>query len=177
MSKRAGTLIEIRDLIDEVGPDVARFAYLMQSVDSAQTIDLDLLRTQASENPVYYVQYANARIHSIGEQAAERGVERLPLDQVDLSALSEEREFDVLRALSELPEVLELACTERAPHKVTNWVRELAGAFHGFYRDCPILRTDVPSEVQQARLWLAESSRVGLAIGLDLLGVSAPERM
>ncbi len=177
MSKRAGTLIEIRDLLDEVGPDVARFAYLMQSVDSAQTIDLDLLKSQASENPVYYVQYANARIHSIGDQATERGVERRPLADVDLAVLVEEREIELLRALSELPEILELACSERAPHKITNWVRELAGAFHGFYRDCPILRTDVPDEVQQARLWLAESTRVGLAIGLDLLGVSAPERM
>ena len=177
MSKRAGTLIEIRDLIDEVGPDVARFAYLMQSIDTAQTIDLDLLKSQASENPVYYVQYANARIHSIGNQAAERGVVRRPLAEVDLSVLTEERELELLRRLSELPEVLELACTERAPHKITNWVRELAGAFHGFYRDCPILRTDMPDEVTQARLWLAEASRTGLAIGLDLLGVSAPEHM
>ncbi|MEM9565663.1 MAG: arginine--tRNA ligase [Actinomycetota bacterium] len=177
LSKRAGTMIEIRDLVDEVGPDVARFAYLMQSVDSPQTIDLDLLTTQASENPVYYVQYANARIHSIGREAAERGVERRPLDEVDLSVLTEERELELLRTLSDLPEVLELACNERGPQKITNWVRELAGAFHGFYRDCPILRTDVPADVQQARLWLAEGTRIGLAIGLDLLGVSAPERM
>jgi arginyl-tRNA synthetase len=177
MSKRAGTLVEIRDLVDEVGPDVARFAYLMQSVDSPQTIDLDLLKTQASENPVYYVQYANARIHSIGREAAERGVERRPLAEVDLSVLVEERELELLRTISELPEVLELACAERAPHKVANWVRELAGAFHGFYRDCPILRTDTPAGVQQARLWLAEATRIGLTIGLDLLGVSAPDRM
>ncbi len=177
MSKRAGTLIEIRDLIDEVGPDVARFAYLMQSIDSAQTIDLDLLTSQAAENPVYYVQYANARIHSIGREAEERGVVRRPLAEVDLSVLTEERELDLLRTLSELPEVMELACEERAPHKITNWVRELAAAFHGFYRDCPILRTDTPDDVQQARLWLAEASRIGLAIGLDVLGVSAPERM
>ncbi len=177
MSKRAGTLIEIRDLIDEVGPDVARFAYLMQSIDSAQTIDLDLLRSQASENPVYYVQYANARIHSIGDQANERGIARKALADVDLAVLTEDREVALLRTLSELPEVLELACTERAPHKITNWVRDLAGDFHGFYRDCPILRTDTPADVQQARLWLAEATRIGLAIGLDLLGVSAPERM
>ncbi|MEM9651733.1 MAG: arginine--tRNA ligase [Actinomycetota bacterium] len=177
MSKRAGTIVEIRDLIDEVGPDVARFAYLLQSVDSSQTLDLDLLSAQASENPVYYVQYANARIHSIAREAGERGITRLPLDQVDLTVLTEERELELLRQLSTLPEVLELACTERAPHKVTNWVRELAAAFHGFYRDCPILRTDTPESVQQARLWLAEGSRIGLAIGLDLLGVSAPEQM
>jgi arginyl-tRNA synthetase len=177
MSKRAGNLVEIRDLIDEVGPDVARFAYLLQSVDSAQTLDLDLLSAQASENPVYYVQYANARIHSIGREAAERGIERLPMAEVDFTVLTEERELELLRQLSTLPEVLELACNERAPHKITNWVRELAAAFHGFYRDCPILRTDTPTDVQQARLWLAEASRIGLAIGLDLLGVSAPEQM
>ena len=177
MSKRAGTLVEIRDLIDAVGPDVARFAYLLQSVDSPQTLDLDLLSTQASENPVYYVQYANARIHSIAREAGERGIQRQPLAEVDLSVLTEERELELLRQLSALPEILEVACVERAPHKITNWVRELAAAFHGFYRDCPILRSDITPEVQQARLWLAEASRVGLAIGLDLLGVSAPERM
>ncbi|MGI9594522.1 MAG: arginine--tRNA ligase [Acidimicrobiales bacterium] len=177
MSKRAGTIVEIRDLVDAVGPDVARFAYLLQSVDSAQTLDLDLLSAQASENPVYYVQYANARIHSIGREAEERGVARHPLAEVELGVLTEERELELLRQLSALPEVLELACVERAPHKITNWVRELASAFHGFYRDCPILRTDIPVDVQQARLWLAEASRIGLAIGLDLLWVSAPERM
>ena len=177
MSKRAGTTVEIQDLIDEVGSDVARFAYLLQSIDSAQTLDLDLLTAQASENPVFYVQYANARIHSIGTQAAERGVVRKPLAEVDLTALSHERELELLRQLSALPEILELACAERAPHKITNWVRELAAAFHGFYRDCPILRTDTTAELQQARLWLAEATRIGLAIGLDLLGVSAPEQM
>ncbi len=177
MSKRAGTMVEIRDLVDEVGPDVARFAYLLQSVDSAQTLDLDLLTAQAAENPVFYVQYANARIHSIAREAKERDIERLPMADVDFTVLTEERELELLRQLSALPEILELACIERAPHKITNWVRELAAAFHGFYRDCPILRSDIPADVQQARLWLAEASRVGLAIGLDLLGVSAPERM
>jgi arginyl-tRNA synthetase len=177
LSKRAGTMVEIRDLIDEVGPDVARFAYLLQSIDSTQTIDVTVLSAQAAENPVYYVQYANARIHSIGREAASRGVERQPLDSVDLSVLVTERELDLLRQLALLPETVELACVERAPHKITNWVRDLAAAFHGFYRDCPILRTDVDPQLQQARLWLAEASRVGLAIGLDLLGVSAPEQM
>ncbi|MEL7208971.1 MAG: DALR anticodon-binding domain-containing protein, partial [Actinomycetota bacterium] len=177
MSKRAGTIVEIRDLIDEVGPDVARFAYLLQSVDSPQTIDLDVLTSQAAENPVYYVQYANARIHSIGAQAAERGVERASLDTVDLSGLTHERELELLRQLSTFAETLELAARERAPHKITNWVRELAAAFHGFYRDCPILHTDVPDDLRQARLWLAEATRIGLATGLDLLGVTAPEQM
>ena len=177
MSKRAGTMIEIRDLVDEVGPDVARFAYLLQSVDSVQTIDMNALAAQASENPVFYVQYANARIHSIGREAAQRSIERRPIADVDLSILTEERELELLRQLSALPEVLELACNERAPHRITNWVRELAAAFHGFYRDCPILRSDIPDDVQQARLWLTEGARIGLSVGLDLLGVNAPEQM
>ncbi|MCP4225261.1 MAG: arginine--tRNA ligase [Actinomycetia bacterium] len=177
LSKRAGTMIEIRDLIDEVGPDVARFAYLLQSIDSPQTIDLDVLTAHAAENPVYYVQYGNARIHSIGRQAVERSIERRPIDEVDLSVLIDERELELIRQLSTLPEVLELAMADRAPHKITTWVRELAAAFHRFYHDCPILRTDVEPERQQARLWLVEATRIGLATGLDLLGVSAPEQM
>lgn len=177
MSKRAGDIIEIRDLVDEVGPDVARFAYLLQSIDSPQTLDIDLLKAQAAENPVYYVQYANARIHSLVREAGERGIHRKPLADIDLSVLTHERELEVLRQLSALTEVLEIACNERAPHKITTWVRELASAFHGFYRDCPVLRSDVDPAVQQARLWLAEATRIGLAIGLDLLGVSAPEHM
>ena len=100
MSKRAGTIVEIRDVIDVVGPDVARFAYLLQSVDSPQTLDLDVLTAQAAENPVYYVQYANARIHSIGRTAAERGIERRPLADADLSLLAHDREIELLRELS-----------------------------------------------------------------------------
>ena len=133
-------------------------------------------RAQSNENPVFYVQYANARIHSIGRKAAEAGVERRPLDAVDLSLLVHERELELLRSLSELPEVVALACVDRAPHKVTTWVRELADRFHGFYHDCYVLG-DVPPELTQARLWLVEGARTGLAIGLDLLGVSAPESM
>jgi len=177
LSKRAGTMIEVRDLVDEVGPDVARFAYLLQSIDTSQTIDIDVLKAQASENPVFYVQYAHARVHSIVRMAAERGVERAAFADADLTTLTHQRELELLRQLSTLPDVIESACNERAPHKITTWVRELAAAFHGFYRDCPILRTDTDPDVQQARLWLVEASRIGLAVGLDLLGVDAPEAM
>jgi arginyl-tRNA synthetase len=176
ISKRAGDIVELRDLIDEVGADVARLTYLLQSVDSQQTIDLGLITTQSNENPVFYVQYAHARIHSIGRRAAEAGIERAPLAEVDLSLLTHEREVEVLRTLSELPEVLARAARERAPHTVTNWVRELADRFHGFYHDCYVIG-DVPPELTQARLWLVEAARIGFAIGLDLLGVSAPESM
>jgi arginyl-tRNA synthetase len=176
LSKRAGELVLLDDVVAAVGADVARLTFLLQSLDTRQTVDLDLMTAQSNDNPVFYVQYANARIHSIGRRAAEAGIERAPLGRADLSLLVHERELDVLRKLSELPEVVALACTDRAPHKITTWVRELADRFHGFYHDCYVIG-DVPPELTQARLWLVESARTGLAIGLDLLGVSAPEAM
>jgi arginyl-tRNA synthetase len=176
LSKRAGDIVELRDLIDEVGPDVARLTYLLQSIESQQTIDLGLITSQSNENPVFYVQYAHARIHSIMAKAAEAGIERSPLAEVDLGLLAHEREIELLRVLSELPETLARAARERTPHTITNWVRELADRFHGFYHDCYVIG-DVPPALTQARLWLVESARIGFAIGLDLLGVSAPERM
>jgi len=136
-----------------------------------------VVASQGMENPVYYVQMAHARIHGITRKAAEAGFERAPLNTVDLSLLTHERELDVLRSLSELPETVLSACNDRAPHRVTTWVRELAGAFHGFYHDCYVVGEGVSPELTQARLWLVESARVGLAIGLDLLGVSAPEQL
>ncbi|MFW2383605.1 MAG: arginine--tRNA ligase [Acidimicrobiales bacterium] len=177
LSKRFGTMIAVDELIDELGPDVTRFAYLTQSIDTSQTIDIDVWKAQASENPVYYVQYAHARIHAIGREAEKRGIERAPLESVDLSGLVDPNELAVLRHLLELEEVLLSAARDRAPHRVTTWVRELAAHFHSFYSHCPILRSDVDPDLQQARLWLVDASRVGLAIGLDLLGVEAPEQM
>jgi arginyl-tRNA synthetase len=104
-------------------------------------------------------------------------VVRAPLSEVNLGLLTHPRELEVLRSLSELPDVVEEACAERAPHKVTTWIRELADRFHGFYHDCYVLHPDVPDELTQARLWLVESARIGLSIGLGLLGVAAPEKM
>lgn len=176
LSKRAGELVLLEDLVASVGADAARLTFLLQSLDTRQTIDLDLITAQSNENPVFYVQYANARIHSIGRRAAEAGITRAPLADADLTLLVHERELDLLRKLSELPEVVALACVDRAPHKVTTWVREMADRFHGFYHDCYVIG-DVPAELTQARLWLVESAQIGLAIGLDLLGVSAPEAM
>jgi arginyl-tRNA synthetase len=176
LSKRAGDLVLLQDVVDAVGPDVARLTFLLQSLDTRQTIDLDLITARSNDNPVFYVQYANARIHSIGRKAAEAGVARGPFDAADPALLVHERELDLLRKLSELPEVVALACQDRAPHKVTTWVRELADRFHGFYHDCYVIG-DVPADLTQARLWLVEAARVGLAIGLALLGVSAPESM
>ena len=177
LSKRAGDMVLVSELLDEVGSDVTRLVYLLQSIDTTQTIDIDVVSAQSAENPVYYLQYAHARIHSLARQAAARGVQRAPLGDVDLSVLVHERELDVLRALSSLPDTVLAAMRARAPHQVTTWARELAAAFHRFWHDCPILRDDVAEEVRQARLWLVEGARVGLALALGILGVSAPERL
>ena len=176
IGKRLGNAVDLDDLVDDIGPDVMRLLSLIASVDQAPTIDLDAVREQSNESPVFYIQYAHARIASIVRKAEELGVTRNELADVDLSVLTHEREIEVLRTLSELPDIVELATRERAPHKITNWVRELADRFHGFYHDCYVIG-DVPADVTQARLWLVEASRIGFAIGLDLLGVSAPERM
>lgn len=177
MSKRAGNTIDLSDLIADIGADATRFLSLIGSIDQATTVDLDQVRSATMENPVFYVQYAHARIHSIRAVAAERGVERKPFDEVDLSILNHDRELDLLRTLFELPDILTTACNDRAPHRVTVWLRELAGRFHRFYHDCYVIGDDVPAELTQARLWLVEATRVGLVIGLGLLGVSAPESM
>jgi arginyl-tRNA synthetase len=177
MGKRSGTFVELAEVVDEVGPDVARLTFLLQSIDTKQTFDLDAVVSKSMDNPVFYVQYAHARIASISRVAAEKGVQRYPLEIVDLSGLTHPRELDLLRSLGELPEVVADACRTRAPHKVATWVRELAGRFHGFYHDCYVMGEGVSHEQTQARLWLVEATRIGLAIGLDLLGVSAPDSM
>jgi arginyl-tRNA synthetase len=177
LSKRTGTIVELAEVIDEVGPDAARLTFLLQSLDSRQVFDLDVVLSQANENPVFYVQYAHARIHSLLRFAGEQGVVRAPLGEVDLSLLVHPRELDVLRVLAELPDAMRVAVSERAPHKITNWVRDLASAFHGFYHDCKVVHPAVAPELTQARLWLVESARVGISIGLGVLGVHAPESM
>ena len=176
IGKRLGNAVDLDDLVDDIGADVMRLLSLVASVDQSPTIDLDAVREKSSDSPVYYIQYAHARIASIGRKAEESGIERHPLAEADLSLLAHEREIELLRTLSELPDILEIATRERAPHKITAWVRELADRFHGFYHDCYVIG-DVPDDLTQARMWLVESARIGFAIGLDLLGVSAPERM
>ncbi|MET0911719.1 MAG: arginine--tRNA ligase [Acidimicrobiales bacterium] len=177
LSKRTGQIVTIDEIVDEIGADSARITFLLQSMDSPQTVDLAEVASQAMENPVFYVQYAHARIRSIGRKVAELRVERAPLADVDLGLLTHERELELLRSLSELPEVVAGATLGRAPHQVTTWVRELAGRFHGFYHDCYVVADSVDPALTQARLWLVEAVRIGLAIGLDLLGASAPDEM
>jgi arginyl-tRNA synthetase len=177
MGKRAGNAIDLDTLVADIGPDATRILSLMSSLDQASTFDLAVVREQSVENPVFYVQMASARIGGVGRKAVERGVVRAPLSEVDLGLLTHERELEVIRCLQELPEVVADAAIERNPTKVTTWVRRLAGAFHGFYHDCPILADDVDPALAQSRLWLVEATRIGLAIGLGLLGVSAPETL
>ena len=161
LSKRAGNIITLADILDEVDPDVARLTFLLQSIDTQQTFDLDLVTSQSMENPVYYVQYAHARIASIGRRAAERGITRLPILDADLAPLTHDRELELLRALAAYPDVVAEAAALRAPHRITTWVRDFAKEFHGFYRDCRVISDDIP--LTQARLWLAEACRLGLA--------------
>lgn len=177
ISKREGDLITLDEIIDEIGPDAARFAYLLQSPDSQQTVDLNVLAEESMENPVFYVQYAHVRACAILRQAGELGLARQAATKTDLSLLSHERELDVLRCLGDFPAELETACHARAPHRIVSWLRGLASAFHSFYHDCRVTGDGVPEDLTHARLALVDAVRIGLAIGLDLAGVSKPERM
>lgn len=184
MSKRAGTVITLDDLVEAIGVDAARYALIRSSVDSSLDIDMDLWTSQTSDNPVFYVQYAHARLCSLARKAADQGVE-LPTDlsELDLSQLSHEREGDLIRTLGEFPAVVATAAELREPHRIARYAEHLAGTFHRFYDVCQILpkKTDDGTEelapVHLARLALARASRVVLANALGLIGVSAPERM
>lgn len=177
MGKREGNAVPLDSLVADIGPDATRILSLMTSLDQSTTFDLAKVREQSAENPVYYVQMATARIGGVGRKAKERDVTRVPLGDVDLALLAQERELELIRCLEELPEVVADAARDRAPTKVTAWVRRLATCFHGFYHDCPILAEDTDPALTQARLWLVEGTRIGLTIGLGLLGVAAPESM
>lgn len=177
LSKRAGDVVEMADVISEVGADAARITYLLQSIDSPQTIDLAKVAEQSMDNPVYYIQMAHTRLCSIARVAEERGIAIEPLAQADLSLLTHERELEVMRELFQLESTLLLAASERAPHRLTAWMRSMAAAVHGWYHDCPVLADSVDPATRQARLQLAEAARVGLRVGLDTLGVSAPREM
>ena len=178
MSKRAGNVITLRDLIDEVGADATRFTYLLQSIDSPQTVDLDLVTSAVQGEPGLL--RADGLRPAALDRPRRRRARRDPRCRSPTSTCrcsTHERELDVLRPLSELPDVVELAARERAPHKVTTWVRELAGAVHGFYHDCSSSVTTLPESVSQARLWLVDAAGIGLASASTCSGVDAPEQM
>ncbi len=177
MSGRLGDMVSLDEVIDEVGPDAARYTFLTQSMDTKQKVDLGALAEKSMDNPVHYVQYATARINQLAKNAESTGRARGALAETDLSLLTNERELEVLRALSTFSEIVAIAARERAPHKITTWLRELASAFHGFYHDCYVVGDGVSAELTQARLWLIEAALIGLTSGLDLVGVSAPQEM
>jgi len=174
MSKRAGEFVTLRELLDEVGPDPIRFMLLTCTVDATIDFDLDLAVEQSEKNPVYYVQYAHARISSILRYAAEQGWD---LDtQGDVSLLTHESELALIRKMLELPEVVAQAAMQMAPHHLTFYAQDLASFFHSFYRDCRVVDSAEP-ELTLARLMLVRAARLTLARALELLGVKAPERM
>lgn len=175
MSKRTGKAVTMEDLMDEVGVDPIRYFFAMRSMDSHLDFDMDLAVSQSNENPVYYVQYAHARICSIFRQAQEQGIAVLPLAQVDLAQLSSEAEFDLLRKIGELPEEIAIAAEQYAPHRMIRYVYELASQFHSYYRGHYVITDD--AALTQARLALLGALRTTLANTLRVVGVSAPERM
>lgn len=175
MSKRTGEAITLSELIEEVGTDAARYFFTSRTLDSQMEFDIDLAKKASSENPVYYVQYANARIHSLLSQAKTAGVTWQGLETVDFTQLREECELDLIKKMDVYHELIENAARERAPHRVARYVYELAGLFHHFYRECRIL--GVAPELTQARLGLILAVQCVLVHGLTILGVSAPEHM
>jgi arginyl-tRNA synthetase len=175
MSKRAGNFITLDELIEEVGTDAARFHLLMFSNDATMRFDIEAVKRQSLDNPVYYVQYGHARIASILRKAVERGVEVRPVEEADLSLLSDEAELDLLRALADVTAETRMAAELRAPHRLTHAAQDLAARFHRFYTDCPVLSDD--EALTQARLWLCSGTKQVIANLLGLLGVSAPESM
>ncbi|MCM3515682.1 arginine--tRNA ligase [Nocardioides sp. P86] len=175
MSKRAGTVITLEDLVGAIGKDAARYALARYSSDSNIDLDLDLWAKSGNDNPVYYVQYVHARVSGILRNAAALGLE--PGDAMHL--LTHEREGELLRALAELPRVVASAAELREPHRVARYLEDTAGVYHRFYDSCRVLPLgdEEPNDLHRARLALVAATRVVFANGLGLLGVSAPERM
>ena len=172
MSKRSGKYVTLDELIEEVGKEAARFFFIMRSPDSALDFDLDLAKAESSDNPVYYVQYAHARICSILSVA---GVDTPKAADVDLSLLTEENERVLIRKLAEWPQEVADAARELAPYHLAYYAKELANAFHSFYNSCKVLTND--AALRDARLALVDCTRITLRNVLTLLGLSAPERM
>ena len=175
LSKRTGETITLRELMDEVGTDAARYFFCMRSLDSQLDFDMTLATEKSNENPVYYIQYAHARISSIGRQLVEAGIEAVAMDELNLGALEAPEELALIKKLGEYPELIARAARERAVHSVATYAYELAGLFHSFYNQCRIL--GVENEVQQARIALVKAVGHTIRHALGILGVSAPERM
>lgn len=176
MSTRSGEFVTLREVMEEVGVDAARYFFVMRRSDSHLDFDLDLAKSSTNENPVFYVQYAHARIHSIFREAKSRGVS-IPenLESVDFSLLSSQEEVSLIRKIGSFPEEMAKAAEELAPHRVTFYLYDISSAFHSFYNAHRVL--GVEPELEKTRLCLVEACRVVIANSLKLLGVSAPEKM
>jgi len=175
MSTRKANFVTVDELFDEVGPDVIRFFFLMRKADSQLEFDLGLATKESQENPVFYVQYANARLRSIQKKAAERDITRIPLKEVSLDRLSLPEELNMIKALASFPELVQSAALDLSPHRIIFFLMDLAGQFHSYYNKHLVISED--RELTQARLWLAESLRIVFHNGLRVVGLSAPESM
>ena len=178
LSKRAGTIITLEELVEKVGVDAARYTLIRYPVDTPMVMDIDILRSNTNENPVYYVQYAHARIAAVLRNVADLGIPT-GLENFDPSQLTHDRENQLLGTLAEFPRVVAQAAELREPHRVARYLEELAGVYHGFYADCRVLPLgdEAIAPIHSARANLCAATMQVIANGLDLLGVSAPERM
>jgi arginyl-tRNA synthetase len=174
MSKRTGKAVTLRDLMEEVGTDATRYFFAMRGCDSHLDFDMDLAVSKSNENPVYYSQYAHARVCSILRQGEEMGI--VYNGEADYSLVSSEKEYELLKKLGEFPKAVSLAASKRTPHHITNYVFELAGTFHSFYNAEKVLDAE-NVEKSKARLALMKAVQVTLQNALALVGVSAPEKM
>ncbi len=175
MSTRAGEFVTLRELLDEVGKDATRFTFLTRRADSPLDFDVDLVKRQSQENPVYYVQYAHARLSSIFRKAEEANIALLPLSEINLSRLDKPEDFVLLKLLDYFPDVIEASALKLEPHRLTFYLLDLATAFHNYYAKHRFLSDDF--DLTQARLCLAKAIKQVISKGLWLLGVSAPEKM
>ncbi|HBK53246.1 arginine--tRNA ligase [Syntrophomonas wolfei] len=175
MSKRTGTTVSLDELIEDVGKDAARFFFVMRSPDSHLDFDLELARQKSQENPVYYVQYAHARICSIFRQARAEGITMAGIDEIDISCLKEEEELAILRKIADFPEEISIAARTLAPQRIARYVLDLAALFHSFYNHHRVLNDN--RALQDARLLLMEIIRITIHNALNVLGVTAPEQM
>ncbi len=172
ISKRSGDIITLREVVDEVGADASRFFFLSRSLDAQMDFDLELAKRQSAENPVYYVQYAHARIAGVVAHAGERG---LSDEGADLTLLRHPAELDLIRKMLALPELVESIASSLEPHHLPHYAQELATAFHAFYTECRVVSDD--EALSKARLKLVRAAKVALGRTLALMGVSAPEQM
>lgn len=178
LSKRAGTIITLEELVQKVGVDAARYTLIRYPVDTPMVMDIDILKRNTNENPVYYVQYAHARIAAVIRNAIELNIS-MELQGFDPSQLVHDRENELLGVLAQFPRTVASAAELRQPHRIARYLEELAGTYHRFYGDCRVLPLgeEIPTALHTARLLLCETTKTVIANGLILLGVSAPERM